>query len=279
MIGCACVVPFREYYLTSAGWVGANNSQVSAVWMNRAQNLSVISACQAPNWTCIEVHAERAPEDSWLDLVPQPIFSPDGDSFLLLASVAEDADRYTHVKHVTRKQTRTAVLSHGRYEVTEILAWDTVNHIVFYLGTSESKPGQQHLYIVRDPSTDDPRRLQPHCVTCELALGPHYGNCTHFWASPNPTAHNVAVTHYVLECQGPGLPRGAVHAASTHQLLRSLFSEVRVHGARLAQLALPKMRSFQVPLAQGFRAHVQLLLPPSWREELRDAAFPVLVEV
>lgn len=34
-----------------------------------------------------------------------------------------------------------------------------------------------------------------------------------------------------------------------------------------------------MPLPQGWRAQVQLLLPPSWREELRDAAFPVLVEV
>ena len=32
-------------------------------------------------------------------------------------------------------------------------------------------------------------------------------------------------------------------------------------------------------LPQGWKAQVQLLLPPSWREELRDAAFPVLVEV
>lgn len=40
---------------------------------------------------------------------------------------------------------------------------------------------------------------------------------------------------------------------------------------------IPDVR--QVPLPQGWRAQVQLLLPPSWREELRDAAFPVLVEV
>lgn len=38
-------------------------------------------------------------------------------------------------------------------------------------------------------------------------------------------------------------------------------------------------KMLQVPLPQGWKAQVQLLLPPSWREELRDAAFPVLVEV
>lgn len=49
--------------------------------------------------------------------------------------------------------------------------------------------------------------------------------------------------------------------------------------AMLDRLALPKQKSFEVPLPHGSRAQVQLLLPPSWREELRDAAYPVLVEV
>lgn len=48
---------------------------------------------------------------------------------------------------------------------------------------------------------------------------------------------------------------------------------------RLRELALPSQRSFVVTLNSGSKARVQLLLPPSWREELRDAAFPVLVHV
>lgn len=46
---------YRDYYLTSAGWIGQNNTQISVVWMNRAQNLSLVSACLWPNWTCVEV--------------------------------------------------------------------------------------------------------------------------------------------------------------------------------------------------------------------------------
>jgi hypothetical protein len=48
---------------------------------------------------------------------------------------------------------------------------------------------------------------------------------------------------------------------------------------RLDNLAMPTQRSFEISLTHGTRAAVQILLPPSWREELRDAAFPVLVEV
>lgn len=55
-----------------------------------------------------------------------------------------------------------------------------------------------------------------------------------------------------------------------HHLFRSV---------RLRELALPSRRSFDVHLSSGSKARVQLFLPPSWREELRDAAFPVLVQV
>lgn len=36
-------------------------------------------------------------------------------------------------------------------QVLKILAWDTVNHMVYYLGTQDKKPGQVHLYMVKDP--------------------------------------------------------------------------------------------------------------------------------
>lgn len=84
-----------------------------------------------------QTHAERAPEDSWLDIQPHPLFSPDGDSFLMLAPIQEEnAEFYTHIKHVTLTQQRISVLSHGRYEVLSIVAWDAHNHLVLVLALS-----------------------------------------------------------------------------------------------------------------------------------------------
>lgn len=45
----------REVYITSAGWVANGNHQISVVWMNRAQNNSVVSTCFSPDWICVEV--------------------------------------------------------------------------------------------------------------------------------------------------------------------------------------------------------------------------------
>ncbi|KAK0093108.1 hypothetical protein PV326_014278 [Microctonus aethiopoides] len=274
----------QEYYLISAGWVGEDSNHISVVWMTRSQNLSVISACCAPNWECEETHSERAPEGQWLDAQPHPLFSPDGDSFLMLAAVQEGGqEHFTHIKHVTLTQQRIAVLSHGRYEVSEILAWDNIAHLVYYLGTRERKPGQKHLYVVRDPATDDPRRLEPLCITCDLgdvlwSSRFYYTNCTHFGASVSSST-DTRQGYYVLHCEGPGLPLAGVHSVTTHKMVRVLYDTRIQRAERLAEWALPTRKSFEVPLPQGWRAQVQLQLPPSWREELRDAAFPVLVEV
>ncbi|XP_056631693.1 dipeptidyl aminopeptidase-like protein 6 isoform X1 [Diorhabda sublineata] len=274
-----------DYYLTSAGWVGHKNTQVSVVWINRAQNLSIISACLAPNWTCIETHTERARDQSWLEIQEHPVFSPDGDSYLLLAAVQEGSrETYTHIKHVTVTQQRIAVLSHGRHEVSKILFWDTVSHFIYYLASEENRPGQRHLYVVRDPSTDDPRRVESYCITCDLgdvlwSSRYLYRNCTHFSAQVSPRFDESSSPFYVLHCEGPGLPLAAMHNASSHTLLKILYDTRPSKWPLLEKYAMPKKKSLEVPLPQGSRAQVQLLLPPSWREELRDAAYPVLVEV
>uniref|UniRef100_A0A1A9V2A1 Peptidase S9 prolyl oligopeptidase catalytic domain-containing protein n=1 Tax=Glossina austeni TaxID=7395 RepID=A0A1A9V2A1_GLOAU len=279
----------QDYYLTSAGWVTDSNYQISVVYMMRSQNYSIVTTCFGDkNWECTEIHSERAPEDEWLDILPHPVFSPDGNSFLLLASVQESGtEHFTHIKHVTISQQRIAVISHGRYEVLKILCWDTANHLVYYLGTKDKKPGQRHLYTVRDPVNEDNRKTEPTCITCDLgeALWSsryYYVNCSHFDAFIMPTssiATQSGISFYILECLGPGLPVSGVHSHKTHSLVKILFDTRPYFSERLQKLALPTQRSFEIPLPHGSRAQVQLLLPPSWREELRDAAFPVVVEV
>ncbi|XP_070069464.1 dipeptidyl peptidase 4 isoform X3 [Drosophila takahashii] len=299
----------QDYYLTSAGWISDTNRQVSVVYMGRSQNYSVISICsKLQNWNCSEffkVHSERAPEDEWLDISPHPVFSSDGGSFLLLASIQESGHyQFTHIKHVMISQRKISVISHGRYEiysrtrlealssgiavknVTKILCWDTMNHKVYFLATQDKKPGQRHLYSVKDPIHDDTRKIEPQCITCDLgddlwSSRYYYTNCSHFEAfiTPVGVATIYGIEFYILECQGPGLPVSGVHKHKTHSLVQILYDTRPFYTERLQKLALPTQRSFEVPLPHGGRAQVQLLLPPSWREELRDAAFPVIVEV
>jgi hypothetical protein len=40
----------RDHYFTAVTWLV--HHQVAAIWMNRVQNISVISLCQGPVWNC-----------------------------------------------------------------------------------------------------------------------------------------------------------------------------------------------------------------------------------
>lgn len=46
---------YRDAYITSAAWVANAHNQISIVWMNRAQNISMVSTCFSPDWICVEV--------------------------------------------------------------------------------------------------------------------------------------------------------------------------------------------------------------------------------
>lgn len=82
-----------------------------------------------------QTHAEKATEEPWLEVHQKPVYSEDGSAFLLLAGVQEGGGQYyTHIKHIDVLRQRIAVLSHGKVEVFEILAWDQENHLVYYLG-------------------------------------------------------------------------------------------------------------------------------------------------
>jgi len=48
-IGCC-----SEYYFTAVTWVSV--TEVSVVWMNRQQNLSLVTVCKIPMWYCQEVN-------------------------------------------------------------------------------------------------------------------------------------------------------------------------------------------------------------------------------
>lgn len=50
-----CSSLYREAYVTSASWVAGTSNQISVVWMNRAQNNSIVSLCFSPKWICVEV--------------------------------------------------------------------------------------------------------------------------------------------------------------------------------------------------------------------------------
>ena len=67
----------------------------------------------------------------WLEIQHQPIFAPDGQTYLSLGPVQENGQQYfTQIKHITLEADHMRVITYGRHDVLQILAWDAVNHNV-----------------------------------------------------------------------------------------------------------------------------------------------------
>ena len=49
---------FSDHYFTSVSW--SKSGSVAVIWMNRAQNLSIVTDCAPPNFICREVRLKKS---------------------------------------------------------------------------------------------------------------------------------------------------------------------------------------------------------------------------
>lgn len=61
----------------------------------------------------------------WVEIFPSPLFSPDGTRYITLAPVRDGlAGFFRHIITVNIPKKRALPLTHGKYQVNKILAWD-----------------------------------------------------------------------------------------------------------------------------------------------------------
>ncbi|KAL7031857.1 hypothetical protein ACKWTF_007152 [Chironomus riparius] len=160
------ILHHREHYFASAAWV--SQTEVSVVWMNRAQNLSVVTLCKSPMWYCQETHKTSGDGRGWVDELSIPFFSTNVSTYIAISPVREGSSgHYRHLIHVQISKKRIVPLTHGRYDVNRIIHWDQMNNYVYFLATPEHFPGHRHLYRVSSipPAVGIPLKT-PLCLTC-----------------------------------------------------------------------------------------------------------------
>ncbi|XP_046386963.1 inactive dipeptidyl peptidase 10-like isoform X2 [Ischnura elegans] len=188
----------QDHYFTAVTWI--SNRQVSVIWMNRRQNVSIISVCKGPLWNCDDAHTEKVKGNSgWVDAMEAPIFIPPAEAdadedpppFVARLPVLDgNAGNFHHVVLVEYNPNgasgnrKTTPLTHGMYEVVKILAWDPERHWIYFIAAPERRPGQRHLYRVGDLNGTSPRVNE--CLTCGGCDARRVSNWTED-GSPAPT--------------------------------------------------------------------------------------------
>uniref|UniRef100_A0A3Q3XQZ9 Dipeptidylpeptidase IV N-terminal domain-containing protein n=1 Tax=Mola mola TaxID=94237 RepID=A0A3Q3XQZ9_MOLML len=175
----------RDFYITMVKWI--SNTQLAVRWLNRPQNASLLTVCDASVGVCRQVGETS---DTWLCRQTQePMFSADGGSFFLALPIRQGGQGAFH--HLTMFTTQSEqddvrYLTSGDWEVTKIVAYDENDHVIYFLSTEDSAH-HRHLYSVSTLGLF-PRQ----CLTCGLK-----DECSFFDADVSPD-----VQYAVLHCKG-----------------------------------------------------------------------------
>ncbi|XP_036397335.1 inactive dipeptidyl peptidase 10-like isoform X1 [Megalops cyprinoides] len=189
----------RDHYVTMVKWISTTKAAVR--WLNRAQNVSILTVCDTNIGACVKRHEETS--ELWLSKQNQePVFSRDGSKFFLTVPVKQGGrGEFHHIAMFTTQpradQSDVRHLTSGNWEVTKIVAYDESSQHIYFLSTEHS-PRWRQLYSV-SAIGQFPRR----CLTCELSKA----HCTFFDADVSPV-----LQHIILHCKGPGVPTVILHS-------------------------------------------------------------------
>uniref|UniRef100_A0A8B9L0F7 Dipeptidyl-peptidase 6b n=1 Tax=Astyanax mexicanus TaxID=7994 RepID=A0A8B9L0F7_ASTMX len=157
----------KEYYITMVKW--ATSTKLAVNWLNRAQNNSILTLCEATTGICTKKHEDES--DSWLHRQNEaPLFSRDGLRFFFTRAVPQGGrGKFFHISMSTSQHNSSSdtlqSLTSGDWDVTEILAYNEETQLVYFLSTEDS-PRKRQLY-----SADTTGSFNRRCLSCEFSCG------------------------------------------------------------------------------------------------------------
>ncbi|XP_032424054.1 inactive dipeptidyl peptidase 10-like [Xiphophorus hellerii] len=187
-----------DFYVTMVKWVTRQN--LSVRWVNRAQNMSILSLCEASSGACVTKHLMTS--EAWLDRQHQePLFSRDCSTFFISAALRDGGHGvFSHIVMISSQsdgeEVKVQQMTSGSWDVSEVLSYDENSRSVYFLSSEEGST-QQHLYRLSVLNG-----FHKECLSCSLFRP----ECSFYQAAVAPDHR-----HVLLSCTGPGIPQTSVH--------------------------------------------------------------------
>uniref|UniRef100_A0A8B9RHT7 Dipeptidyl-peptidase 6b n=1 Tax=Astyanax mexicanus TaxID=7994 RepID=A0A8B9RHT7_ASTMX len=250
----------KEYYITMVKW--ATSTKLAVNWLNRAQNNSILTLCEATTGICTKKHEDES--DSWLHRQNEaPLFSRDGLRFFFTRAVPQGGrGKFFHISMSTSQHNSSSdtlqSLTSGDWDVTEILAYNEETQLVYFLSTEDS-PRKRQLY-----SADTTGSFNRRCLSCEFSCGYVSGSF-----SPESS-------YFLLNCKG-----------QWPSLILLFFTDLRfyhilldVETNELLNLTVSSMQEpsvhYQEITIDDYSLSIQILKPAGFKEA---AHYPLLLLV
>ncbi|KAJ8870518.1 hypothetical protein PR048_029541 [Dryococelus australis] len=251
-----------EFYFTAVTWVSL--TEVCVIWMNRPQNLSIITVCKSPVWFCQETHRVSGEGRGWVDIQDAPFFSMDGITYVTIAPVRDGpAGHFKHIVSVNIAKKRVLPLTHGRFEVARILAWDRQESLVYFLAVPEERPGQLHLYRTTSMTPRIGVALgSPQCLTCHpesSSARPQHGYGGYYGAAGRASSSSPPQDGDDWPDDDQEASSTTAAPAPTHSHRKSYVSR---HAADAMELLVRPCQYHNVVFSPGLRYYVLECLGP-----------------
>uniref|UniRef100_A0A8C8JMG5 A-type potassium channel modulatory protein DPP6 n=1 Tax=Oncorhynchus tshawytscha TaxID=74940 RepID=A0A8C8JMG5_ONCTS len=218
-----------EYYVTMVKW--ATTTKLAVNWLNRAQNISMLTLCQATTGVCTKKHEDES--ESWLHRQnEEPLFSKDGLKLFFTRAIPQGGrGKFFHISmSITQPNTSTDTLqsiTSGDWDVTQVLAYN--ENIQYFLST-EDDPKRRHLY-----SADTVGPFNRRCLSCDF-----YEGCGYVTGS---FSHSMSL--FLLSCKGPDVPFVAVYSTQDRQKVFDLETNENLR-MRLDSMQMPRVENKEI---------------------------------
>lgn len=262
----------EDHIIATVAW--ADNSNLVSVWMNRIQNLAVIRKCQLE--TCDTIALLKS-NTGWIDLFTPPLFNADGSLMAILASQTQEgnAGAFRHVTLIsTEKDGKQIPLTHGKFEVTEVLKWHTDSNTIFYTANMPNSSESKHLYAIKGEEN-----AQPECLTCGL-LSDHTKKPQEYFDAD----FSKDGLYFILSLKGPDIPQEVLctfkETSGRIQLQKLTLWEKNEHLEQITSVKhVPSTEFHEIPITgTDFTAKVLLQVPHNI-DRSGKTKYPMLVDV
>ncbi|EHB12068.1 Dipeptidyl aminopeptidase-like protein 6 [Heterocephalus glaber] len=262
----------REYYITMVKW--ATSTKVAVTWLNRAQNVSILTLCDATTGVCTKKHEDES--EAWLHRQnEEPVFSKDGRKFFFVRAIPQGGrGKFYHIT-VSSSQPNSSndniqSITSGDWDVTKILSYDEKLNKIYFLST-EDLPQRRQLY-----SANTVGNFNRQCLSCDLVE-----SCTYFSAS-----FSHSTDFFLLQCEGewlqpvltaaagPGVPTVTVHNTTDKKKIFDLETNEHVQKA-VSDRQMPKIEYSRIEV-DDYNLPVQILKPATFTETTH---YPLLLVV
>uniref|UniRef100_A0AAR2M3J6 A-type potassium channel modulatory protein DPP6 n=1 Tax=Pygocentrus nattereri TaxID=42514 RepID=A0AAR2M3J6_PYGNA len=249
-----------EYYVTMVKW--ATSTKLAVNWLNRAQNISILTLCEATTGVCTKKHEDES--EGWLHRQNEaPLFSKDGLKLFFTRPIPQGGrGKFFHISMAisqpnTSSDTLLSITS-GDWDVTQVVAYNEQSQLIYFLST-EDDPKRRHLY-----SADTVGPFNRRCLSCDFS-----DSCGYVSGS---FSHDMA--YFLLSCRGPTVPFVAIYSIQDRQKLFDIELNLSLRRT-VDSMQMPRVEYREIDI-DDYTLTMQILKPAGFVE---TAHYPLLLLV